>query len=42
MGPFEHQNLYVDSNVRIEMKRLKLITTWIPFILQLKTYIIPM
>ncbi len=31
----EHQILYMDPNVDIEMKRLKK-TTWIPFIFQLK------
>jgi hypothetical protein len=36
LGPFQHENFYVDSKVYIKMNRLKTIATWILLIPQFK------
>ncbi len=36
LAPFQHENLYVDPRVHIQMNRLKTVATWIPLIFQFK------
>ncbi len=36
LTPFQHEFFNVDPRVHVEMNKLKIITTWIPFIPQLK------